>query len=249
MAQPPTYYQNSPSAGSQYWSPMPYGVIAAAGDYLDVNMRVWSGANGTGSEVTCDQIDVWCWHEYGASMAHYTYYGGTWCHVGHTVAGGEAGYFTQISAKFTGPHAGVGSIQMWLTYSTSQLYVPVNISFSPNIGGPGTPVDIYGNHLEAVSGCWFNADNPPGGGTGATITPDSETHATTTVPTGAKYGKIQIGNAAGTVLSAASFTPGTIEVDDGGAYQYALRAWGDSGNDWQGCNVWADDGSIWRQVS
>jgi len=240
--QSPSSYINNPVSGTQYWSKLWTGVVAASGDLIDANVKVWSGINGTGSLLSVTSLQVWNWHYLGASMS--TFSGGpfNFAHTQHTVTGGEAGFYTQVSAKFTGAQT-PGSFELYLIYTTSQQFLPAVPTFAPAVGGPGTAVVITGSRFTDAGGVWFNVTGDPG------FVVDSDTQITAHVPAGATYGPVQVGNPVGNVQSVGSFTPSTFRVDDGAAWQTATLVHGDDGAAWQTCKVWADDGTSWQQIA
>ena len=86
--------------------------------------------------------------------------------------------------------------------STTDFVVPkspVISGFSPSTGPPGTSVTITGTGFTGVNSVRFN-------GTSATFNFQSDAQVTTTVPSGATTGKIQLTTTSGTTTSAANFT-------------------------------------------
>ena len=79
------------------------------------------------------------------------------------------------------------------------LVVPSILSFDPTSGPVGTPVTITGASFTGAKRVTFN-------GVSATFTVDSDTQISTTVPTGAQTGKIQVTTQGGQATSATSFT-------------------------------------------
>lgn len=86
-----------------------------------------------------------------------------------------------------------------LTSSKQFLVTPQFKSFSPPSGPVGTVVTITGVSLTQTTSVKF-------GTKAATFTVNSDTQITTTVPTGAKTGKITVTTSGGTATSATSFT-------------------------------------------
>ena len=151
------------------------------------------------------------------------------------------GHLLQCSAKFTGAQS-VGSVQLDMTFTSSALFVPTTPSFSPSVGGPGTAVTLTGSRFTDATSVDFN-------GTAASFSITDDAHIATTVPSGATTGPIHVGNPAGTATSASNFTPSTMRVDDGAAWQTANAVWADNGASWQACKVWVDDGASWVQIA
>lgn len=79
--------------------------------------------------------------------------------------------------------------------------VPVITSFTPNIGAAGTTVNISGSNFDTVTSGNRVAFN----GTRAVVTAATATSLTTTVPTGARSGRISNATPAGTGVSATHF--------------------------------------------
>src|ERR1700680_840814 len=79
------------------------------------------------------------------------------------------------------------------------LVEPVILSFSPTSGKVGDPVTIDGTGFTGASKVTF-------GGVKATFTVVNDSQITTTVPAGAKTGKIQVTTPGGTATSATDFT-------------------------------------------
>ena len=79
------------------------------------------------------------------------------------------------------------------------LVVPALLSFNPTSGLVGDPVTLTGTSFTGTKKVTF-------GGVSATFTVDSDTQISTTVPTGAQTGKIQVTTAGGKATSATNFT-------------------------------------------
>jgi uncharacterized repeat protein (TIGR03803 family) len=79
------------------------------------------------------------------------------------------------------------------------LVVPSILSFDPTSGPVGTPVTITGTSFTGAKKVAFN-------GVAATFTVNSDTQISTTVPTGAQTGKIQVTTPGGNATSATDFT-------------------------------------------
>jgi uncharacterized repeat protein (TIGR03803 family) len=79
------------------------------------------------------------------------------------------------------------------------LVEPVIVSFSPTSGKVGDPVTINGTSFTGATKVTF-------GGVKATFTVVNDSQITTTVPVGAKTGKIQVTTPGGTATSATDFT-------------------------------------------
>jgi len=77
---------------------------------------------------------------------------------------------------------------------------PTVTSFTPLTGPVGTVVTITGTNLTGAASVAFNGTNA------ATLTVDSDTQITATVPTGATTGKVSVTTAGGTATSTADFT-------------------------------------------
>jgi IPT/TIG domain len=78
--------------------------------------------------------------------------------------------------------------------------LPYITSFKPTSGPAGTSVVITGVSITQTSKVTF------GGVKAATVTVNSDTQVTATVPTGAKTGKIVIATAGGSATSSGTFT-------------------------------------------
>ncbi len=87
-----------------------------------------------------------------------------------------------------------------LTSNQKFLVTPVILSFNPPSGVVGTPVVITGNSFTGATKVTF------GGVKAVTFSVDSYTQITTTIPTGAKTGKIQVTTPGGIATSSATFT-------------------------------------------
>jgi large repetitive protein len=75
---------------------------------------------------------------------------------------------------------------------------PTIASFSPTSGGPGTTVIVHGSDFTGATDVRF-------GGVSAVLTVDSDLKITTSVPTGASTGPIQVTTPSGTGTSATNF--------------------------------------------
>jgi hypothetical protein len=241
MTQTPSYYKNSPVSGTQEWSLLWCGVIDTGGDSLSATIRFWTGANGTGSLIAVTSAQVWIWDfTGGASVSTQT--GSSVNTLTRTSSLATGGHVIQVSGKFTGAQS-VGSIEMFLQYSTSSAYVPSVSSFSPSVGGPGTSIVITGSRFQ------FSAEGVDFNGTPASFSVDSDSQITATVPAGATTGPIHVTSPAGTGTSPSNFTPSTFRADDGSAWQTANAVWGDNGSGWERCKVWVDNGVSWVQIA
>ena len=87
-----------------------------------------------------------------------------------------------------------------LTSNRKFLVTPVVLSFNPPSGPVGTTVVITGNSLTGATKVTF------GGVKAVTVSVDSYTQITATVPAKAKTGKIQVTTPGGTATSSATFT-------------------------------------------
>jgi IPT/TIG domain len=240
MAQTPHQFINSPGSGNQKWGFLWNGVVAAGGDSISVTVRFWSGANGTGSLVAVSSAQVWLW-DFTAGGSVSTQTGSGVNTLTRTSSLSPNGHNIQCSGKFTGAQS-VGSMELWMDYTSSSAWIPQSVAFSPSVGGPGTAVTITGSRFTDATSVDFN-------GTGASFTVDNDGQISTTVPTGATFGPVHVANPAGAGTSGANFTPSTFRVDDGAAWQTANAVWADNGSSWQLCKVWVDDGSTWRQIA
>jgi hypothetical protein len=87
----------------------------------------------------------------------------------------------------------------WAYQTGTGTSLPTITKFKPAKGKPGTKVTITGTNLAGATALAFN-------GTPATITTDSATKITTTVPAGATTGDVQVTTGGGTVTSTKPFT-------------------------------------------
>jgi hypothetical protein len=240
MGTTPSFYINSPVSGTQYWATMGYGIVFAAADGVTVHVKAWSGANGTGSGVTCTTLDGWVWDQTtNASVGHFQ--GSSVITVTANRTGGSANDWLKASAKYTG--SGVGSLEIWLTYTSSTAFVPTTPTFSPSAGGIGTSVTLTGTHFTDATLVHLNGVNCP------SFTVNSDTSITVTVPSGATTGPFLVGNPSGNSSNSASnflvanayvyrtgvWTPALVQIYRSSAWSSAQRvaiersaAWSDA---------------------
>lgn len=240
MTQSPSSYINNPVSGNQYWSKLWTGVVAANGDSLDANVKVWTGNNGTGSLLAVSTLQVWNWHYLNASMSSFSGGPFNFAHTIHTVTSGEAGWYTQVSAKFTGPQT-PGSFELYLIYSSSTAFAPTTPTFSPAFGGPGTSVTITGSRFTDATFVQFNGVN-------ASFTVNSDTQITATVPSGAGVGHITVGNPVGSASSAGNFVPIAIRGRRSGVWVLANGVKGRRSGAWNDAQaLQGRRGGVWAQ--
>ena len=145
---------------------------------------------------------------------------------------GISGYSTESPA---------GAVACFMTYTP--VSTPTVTSFTPTVGPVGTAVDIFGTNFTAATDVQFNGTSV------ASFTIVNDTHITTTVPTGATAGPINVINPDGTGTSSTDFVVGSVFADNGSAFVTGSTIWGDNGASWaSGGQVWIDDGAIWRRV-
>jgi hypothetical protein len=53
---------------------------------------------------------------------------------------------------------------------------------------------------------------------------------------------------AGAIAAYATYTPGSVFGDDGGAFQGGVLVFADDGAGWQQCEIWIDDGVNWQRI-
>ena len=123
-------------------------------------------------------------------------------------AGTPATSITLAGAKFLGVKVPAGALTGTVTVTTGSTALtsslpfrvtPTIASFSPTSGAPGTPVTITGTGLTQTTEVVFN-------GKKATITVNSDTEITATVPAAATTGKIGLATKGGTAVSTTNFT-------------------------------------------
>ncbi|HYA23881.1 MAG TPA: IPT/TIG domain-containing protein, partial [Terriglobales bacterium] len=122
---------------------------------------------------------------------------------------GTAATFTVVSSTEitttvpTGATTGTVKVTMpsrTLKSNVAFRVTPQITSFTPTSGPVGTPVTITGVSLTQTTAVTF------GGVKATSFTVDSDTQVTSTVPTGAKTGKIGINTPGGTATSSTTFT-------------------------------------------
>lgn len=222
MADTPHYFVNSPVSGTQYWAPMGDGLVFVSGDTVTVHVKAWSGANGTGSLVTVTTLTCFAWDQTtGTSKGSNS---GNFNTVTANASSVTAGDWLKASGKWQGAQS-VGSLEMWLSYTTSTPFVPTQPTFSPAAGGVGTSVSLTGTRFTDATTVTLNGTNCP------TFTVNSDTSITVTVPSGVTTGPFAVGNQSGTSPNSASnflvanayvyrsgvWTPGVVSVERTGA--------------------------------
>lgn len=218
MSQTASQYINSPVSGTQYFCTMATGVVWASADTtLQVHVKAWSGANGTGSLVTCTTMDAWVWDQTAnAAKGHFS--GSTVNSVAAQISGATNGDYIKCSGQYTG--SGVGSLEMFITYTQSSLFIPTQPTFSPSAGGVGTSVTLTGTHFTDAGTVTLN-------GVSCSFSVTNDTTISATVPSGATTGPFIVGNTNGNSPASASnflvanayvmrsgvWTPGVVDVE------------------------------------
>jgi hypothetical protein len=205
MAATPNYIVNSPTSGTQYYSPMWCGVVSS-GESLTVNATCYTGANGTGSQVSVSSLQLFLWDQTdnvnGGSVTENSV--SSW-NFTHSSTSGKW-YKCSVNATFTGS---VGSIVMSMSYTTSTAFVPTTPSFSPSSGGIGDSITLTGSRFTDATFVEFD------GVASGSVTINSDTSITATVPSGAGTGVVTVGNPAGSANSSGNFATVVMWVNTG----------------------------------
>lgn len=204
MATTPTYYINSPVAGTTYYAPMWNGVISS-GESINVQASCYASANGGGADVTVSALDVIIYDvTAAANVTDFNDPNVTTDNVSHSTT---SGHWIKCAVKFTGATV-PGSIGLVLTYTASTPFIPTTPSFSPGSGGIGSSIALTGSHFTDATLVEFN-------GVSASFTVNSDTSITATVPSGATTGLVKVGNPAGSANSSGNFLVAVVWVNTG----------------------------------
>lgn len=216
MASGPKFYQNSPVSGTQYFAPMGYGCIPSSGGNVTVTVKAWTGPNGTGSLIAVSSLETIIYDQTTASQkGSYTGFGDNAVTV--TTSSFNGTDWCKPSGKYTG--GSIGSLEISVSSYSGAAFVPSSVTFSPTAAPPGSVVTVSGSHFTDATSVRFN-------GVAASFTITSDTSISATVPTGATYGPISVGNPEGSATSSASFEPGSIWISNGsGGVESPVAIW------------------------